>query len=79
MTMKSNKPIRCVTVPQDASIVNPDRRVFCLTCLRACPYGAKRVKRLRSMLTKAGVDGERVKIGHLTEFEFGRFLQFVKE
>ena len=42
-------------------------------------HGAKRVARLRAMLTKAGVDGERLKIGHLTEFESGRFLQFVKE
>ncbi|MBU4212678.1 MAG: hydrogenase iron-sulfur subunit [Verrucomicrobia bacterium] len=42
-------------------------------------HGAKRVERLRAMLTKAGIDGARLKIGHLTEFESGRFLQFVKE
>jgi len=42
-------------------------------------HGAKRVARLRAMLTKAGIDGARLSIGHLTEFESGRFLQFVKE
>ncbi|MCX6992526.1 MAG: hydrogenase iron-sulfur subunit [Kiritimatiellaeota bacterium] len=42
-------------------------------------HGAKRVARLRAMLTKAGIDGARLRIGHLTEFESGRFLQFVKE
>jgi coenzyme F420-reducing hydrogenase delta subunit len=42
-------------------------------------HGVKRVARLRAMLTKAGIDGARLKIGHLTEFESGRFLQFVKE
>lgn len=62
------------------------QKVMLLGCHREnCRYlfgadhGAKRVARLREMLTKAGVDGARLKIGHLTEFESGRFLQFVKE
>jgi len=62
------------------------KKVALLGCHREnCRYlvgadhGAKRVARLRAMLAKAGVDGERLKIGHLTEFESGRFLQFVKE
>ncbi len=62
------------------------KKVALLGCHREnCRYlvgadhGAKRVERLRRMLTKAGVDGARLKIGHLTEFESGRFLQFVKE
>lgn len=62
------------------------KKVVLLGCHREnCRYlvgadhGAKRVARLRDILTKAGVDGERLKIGHLTEFESGRFLQFVKE
>ena len=42
-------------------------------------HGARRVARLRAMLAKAGIDGTRLRIGHLTEFESGRFLQFVKE
>jgi heterodisulfide reductase subunit A-like polyferredoxin/coenzyme F420-reducing hydrogenase delta subunit len=62
------------------------KKVTLLGCHREnCRYlvgadhGAKRVERLRRMLTKAGIDGARLRIGHLTEFESGRFLQFVKE
>ncbi|MFH1477019.1 MAG: hydrogenase iron-sulfur subunit [Verrucomicrobiota bacterium] len=62
------------------------RNVALLGCHREnCRYlvgadhGAKRVERLRDMLAKAGIDAARLKIGHLTEFESGRFLQFVKE
>ncbi|MFH1970475.1 MAG: hydrogenase iron-sulfur subunit [Verrucomicrobiota bacterium] len=62
------------------------KKVALLGCHREnCRYlvgadhGAKRVARLCDMLTKAGVDGARLKIGHMTEFESGRFLKFVKE
>jgi len=62
------------------------KKVTLMGCYREnCRYlvgadhGARRVARLRAMLTKAGIDGERLTIGHLTGFESGRFLQFVTE
>lgn len=61
------------------------RRVLILGCHReACRYlvgadhAAKRVERLKAILAKAGLDPARVGVGHLTEFESGRFLELVK-
>lgn len=59
-------------------------RVLVLGCHReACRYlvgadhAAKRVARLKAMLAKAGLDPARVGMGHLAEFETGRFLEMV--
>lgn len=61
-------------------------RVLILGCHReACRYlvgadhAAKRVERLKAILAKAGLDPTRVGVGHLAEFETGRFLEMVKQ
>lgn len=60
-------------------------RVLILGCHReACRYlvgadhAAKLVERLKGILAKAGLDPARVGVGHLAEFEAGKFLELVK-
>ncbi|MBU4199066.1 MAG: hydrogenase iron-sulfur subunit [Verrucomicrobia bacterium] len=60
-------------------------RVLILGCHReACRYlvgadhAAKRVERLQAVLAKAGLDPARLAVGHMAEFETGRFLELVK-
>ncbi len=60
-------------------------RVLILGChaencryLVGADHAVKRVARLQAMLAKAGLDPARVAVGTLTEFETGRFLNFVK-
>ncbi len=60
-------------------------RVLILGCHReACRYivgadhAARRVARLRAVLAKAGLDPTRVGVGHLAEFETGKFLDYLK-